>query len=269
MHFLGLQFDAVSHDRAADLVTSTFLEGRTGTVVIHANLNTAFGVTRDGELRAALACTRAQVLFEGIGLKVAHALTRGRWLPDTNGTDLVPAVLRRLADRPLRVALVGGAAGVAAAAGQAMQREFAHVQLVGAWNGFEDRADEAALLQALREAQPDIVLLGLGTPIQEQLAVRWSEQAGARLTWAVGGLFDYWAGTRDRAPSVWRQLRVEWMWRLLRYPQVYARRYVQQAFWLGGQVLRDWLVASRGEMRPRPPAAGPRPLDHKAPVAER
>jgi exopolysaccharide biosynthesis WecB/TagA/CpsF family protein len=240
MRFLGIHVEAVSPEEAESVIVSHVEGAAPGTVVIHANLNTAHSSIRDAGLRQALEFPGNLVLFEGIGLKVAHWLTSGEWRPDANGTDLVPAVLRKLAHRSIRVVLVGGHDGVAAAAAEEMHRRFPHVQVVGAWNGYGDRRDEAQLLGAIAKVKPDIVLLGLGTPLQEPLAVAWSAQTGAKVTWAVGGLLDYLAGVRCRAPWMLRLLRLEWLWRLALYPSTYGRRYVLQGMWLLGQVCRIW-----------------------------
>jgi len=253
MRFLGIRVEAVSPEQAEGIIVSRVEGAASGGVVIHANLNTAHSSIRDTRLRQALECPGNLVLFEGIGLKVARWLTSGEWRPDANGTDLVPAVLQRLAHRSVRVVLVGGRDGVAAAAAATMAQRYPHVRVVGAWNGYGDRQDEARLLAAIADARPDIVLLGLGTPVQEPLAVAWAAQTGARLTWAVGGLLDYMAGVRCRAPWLMRLLRLEWLWRLALYPAAYGRRYVLQGSWLFGQVLRIWMnrwtsVTGRGRV---------------------
>lgn len=240
MRFLGINVETVSPSRAEKIIVD-HLEGEAvGAVVIHANLNTAHSSLRDERLRAALEAPGSLVLFEGIGLKVARWLTSGEWWPDANGTDLVPSVLESLAHRPVKVALVGGHDGVAAAAGEQMKKRFRNLQVVGAWNGYEDRNNEAALLRAITDSKPDIVLLGLGTPIQEPLAVALANPTGAKVIWAVGGLLDYMAGVRRRAPFVVRMVRLEWLWRLALYPRSYARRYIVQAVWLLWQVLMIW-----------------------------
>jgi len=262
MRFLGIDVAAVSPGRAEKIIAEQIEGTAPCAVMIHANLNTAYSATRDARLREALEHPGSVVLFEGIGLKLARWLTSGEWQPDANGTDLVPAVLRRLAHRPLRLVLVGGREGVATQAGAELERRFPFVKVVGAWNGYGARIDEEHLLEAIRTASPDIVLLGLGTPIQERLAVSWAARSGAKVIWAVGGLLDYTAGVRLRAPRLMRGLRLEWLWRLALYPRAYGRRYALQGAWLCLQVLRIWTgrlcVSTRAlEPPPRDPFSKP------------
>jgi beta-1,4-glucosyltransferase len=242
---LGLEAQALDTEVAATQIEHLLRSGTSDAVLLHANLNTAHTADLDPDLRRSLQSTRSIVLFEGIGLKAAAWLGGGRWLPDTNGTDLVPATLARLSDMPLRVALVGGEDGVARGAGLALQRRFPQVTIVGTWNGFADRVDEDALVAELRAARPDVLLLGLGTPVQEVLAVDWSARSGARLTWAVGGLLDYFAGARQRAPGGLRALRLEWLWRVFLYPSTYGRRYAVQGLWLARRLAKAAVLRSR------------------------
>jgi UDP-N-acetyl-D-mannosaminuronic acid transferase (WecB/TagA/CpsF family) len=173
LRFLGVSFQADNVQLAYARIEDLLRAECGSTLVIHANLNTVHRVRSDPDPMAALAHPAALVLFDGIGLKVARWLVTGRWCPDTNGTDLVPAVLSRWRAAPLRVALIGGVRGVALTAAEHLRASHRQILVVGAWNGFEDCESESTLLRALSEARPDVALLGLGTPRQEKLGARW------------------------------------------------------------------------------------------------
>lgn len=243
--FLGLTFVTAGRRSAQEQLAALVLSPSARALVLHANLNSVYRACQHAPLSDVLRHPDALVLFEGIGLKTGLWLTTGAWRPDTNGTDLVPAVLHRLAPAPVRVALVGGAAGVAAAAAAHLAAAFPHAVVVGCWDGYDDCIDETLLLAELRTAAPDLVLLGLGTPLQEQCGARWLLPSGARVVWAVGGLLDLWAGRKRRAPAAWRFLRIEWLWRMALYPRSYGHRYAVQGLWLLGQVIGGWGRALR------------------------
>ncbi|MEK7671394.1 MAG: WecB/TagA/CpsF family glycosyltransferase, partial [Bacteroidota bacterium] len=42
----------------------------------------------------------------------------------------------------------------------------------------------------------------------------------------VGGLFDFFSGRIPRAPVAWRELGIEWLWRLRMEPRRLAKRYL-------------------------------------------
>jgi exopolysaccharide biosynthesis WecB/TagA/CpsF family protein len=238
--FLGIQFEVAAAPAVlARLRHQVDQPLPQAGVVVHANLNTVHACAHAPALRGVLQRPGTVVLFEGIGLKIARWLDAGQWWPDLNGTDLVPAFLQHCADRPLRLALVGGRPGVAQAAADAVAARFPHVVVAHVSDGYGGLADEPALLAALRQAQPDVLLVGLGTPLQEPKAAAWAAAGAAPLVWAVGGLFDLWAGARRRAPAPVLACRLEWLWRLLINPAAYWRRTFVQGPWLVWQLLHS------------------------------
>ena len=94
-------------------------------------------------------------------------------------------------------------------------------------NGFfADAADAEETCRQIRAAHADCVLVGMGNPLQELWIDPFGAKTGARLLFGVGALFDFEAGSVRRAPSWVRQLRCEWIYRLLQEPRRLARRYV-------------------------------------------
>lgn len=241
VHFLGVDFEIGARDaisrRLLDVVNTP---GQGSTVVMHGNLNTVYNSAKVGELRGALRDPRALVLFEGIGLKLARFLTARVCWPDISGTELVPHFLADCSGRHVRLALVGGHAGIAAAAGQALARQFPHATIVKTLNGFSDLSDEHSAHGSIAQARPDILLLGLGTPIQEVKALAFAQSTNTPIIWCVGGLFDLLAGVKQRAPRWVLACRIEWLWRLVRHPGTYWQRTFVQGPWLLRQILGMW-----------------------------
>lgn len=241
VHFLGIDFEVGARDaisrRLLDIVSHP---GDKPTVVMHGNLNTVYTSAKVGALRSALKHPSALVLFEGIGLKLARFLTARVCWPDISGTELVPLFLAGCTDRTVKLALVGGHAGVAAAAGQALSRQFPHAVIVKTLNGFSDLSDEQSALGSIAQARPDILLLGLGTPIQEVKALAFAQVTHTPIIWCVGGLFDLLAGVKQRAPRWILMCRIEWLWRLARHPGAYWQRTFVQGPWLLRQILGTW-----------------------------
>ncbi len=236
---LGQRFDVGSPSMLLDVLDRACrgADGRSR-AVMHANLHSLYTRAHDAAMRQALDDPAALVLFEGIALKLARAVARGAWWPDVNGTDLVPRFLdEQSAARRLRIALVGATAPVVGSAAEAVKRRHPGVDVVFVHHGFDDLSVGAPVQTATAAARPDLVLLALGTPLQEVTALAWQGARTAPLAWCVGGLFDYWAGARRRAPRPIRQLRLEWLWRLVLHPDVMWRRTLIEGPWLVAQLL--------------------------------
>lgn len=151
-----------------------------------------------------------------------------------NAGDFVVELLRRCAAEGVSIGLVGGRPGEAARFAERARALVPGVRVVLALDGYFDEAEESgsgATRAAIDAADPDLVLLGMGSPRQERWAVRWSDAAAreggrARAWWCVGALFEYYAGTRARAPVWARRAGIEWLFRLALEPRRLWRRYL-------------------------------------------
>jgi N-acetylglucosaminyldiphosphoundecaprenol N-acetyl-beta-D-mannosaminyltransferase len=148
------------------------------------------------------------------------------------GADLVPALARTAAARSLRVALVGGAEGVGAEAGRRLQADNPGLDIVLTASpamGFQDgdAADEQ-LMDQLRAARPDLVIVCFGAPRQELWIDAHAWQLPGAVFLGAGASLDFVAGRQRRAPALVQRLGVEWMHRLFTDFGRLWRRYLVQ-----------------------------------------
>ena len=136
----------------------------------------------------------------------------------------------RLADaRRWRVFYLGGAPGVAETAAGRLGERYPNVQ-IGCWDGFFDHAptstENRQVLTKIAAFDPQVLLVGMGMPLQELWALenRAAIKRGAILT--VGAAFDYEAGAQTPAPRWTGALGVEWLARLIGQPGRLAGRYL-------------------------------------------
>ena len=160
-----------------------------------------------------------------------------RWLkapiPERiNAGDFTGELVRGLAVKGLKLALVGGHPPGIHPTSEADRiadrfRAWAPgLNIVYTHHGFLDEALGDQILEALEAADPDLVLLGMGAPRQERWAEVWAERGRPRVWWCVGALFEYYAGTRRRAPQWMRRAGLEWLFRLAMEPRRLFKRYV-------------------------------------------
>ena len=194
------------------------------TVVAFINANNANLMMRDQEYRSVL---ERQIVFpDGHGVDIASMVFHGRKFPaNLNGTDFVPALLTYIA-KPMRVALIGTRAKTLQRATENFRRHAPWHEFIPISDGFFDRAKSDEIMERVREADVDILLVAMGSPAQEKWIDRHVGPGHARLVLSVGALFDFVAGDVRRAPSGLRRLRLEWLYRLLQEPKRLWRRYV-------------------------------------------
>lgn len=162
-----------------------------------------------------------RVFGDGTGVRWAARLRGLRLAANLNGTDLVPAVLDRATG--VRCYLLGSSPerieGVLAGA----TARFPQVDFVGAHHGYLDEAGSRKVLEEIRAARAELVLVGMGNPIQEHWIDRHRHEAPGALFVAVGGLFEYWHGNLKRAPVLARRFGMEWVHLMLRQPRKVPR----------------------------------------------
>jgi N-acetylglucosaminyldiphosphoundecaprenol N-acetyl-beta-D-mannosaminyltransferase len=143
------------------------------------------------------------------------------------GTDFVPAMFRETADRGYSYFLLGADERTIPVAAEYARAMFPGWTQVGYRHGYlSDQSQDAAALAAINAARPDVLLVGMGNPIQEQWIARRLTQLRVSACLGIGGLFDYWAGNVSRAPRWLRRLGHEWIWRLFQEPRLKAGRYL-------------------------------------------
>lgn len=101
-----------------------------------------------------------------------------------------------------------------------LQRRLPRLKISGTANGTIDETSLSELAKCLQTARPDIILAGLGFPLQEQVMHHLAANLKHGVMIGEGGSFDYEAfgGRIKRAPVWLRQLGLEWAWRLIREP---------------------------------------------------
>jgi N-acetylglucosaminyldiphosphoundecaprenol N-acetyl-beta-D-mannosaminyltransferase len=216
--------DNVSLEEALSSILASPPEGRASLVhFVHPHaLNTAF---TDGALREQLA--RADlVLPDGIGLRLAARVLGVSLRHNLNGTDLLPVLCARAAQEGIPLVLVGAAEGIAEACRERLLAATPGLRIPIAHHGYLDHDTSRALAGRIGALGRVIVLVGMGTPLQE----RWAHAHLADLpectALTVGGLFDFFSGRMPRAPLALRELGLEWAFRLAQEPRRLGKRYL-------------------------------------------
>jgi N-acetylglucosaminyldiphosphoundecaprenol N-acetyl-beta-D-mannosaminyltransferase len=187
-------------------------------------LNQSFG---DAALRSAL--QRSDIVYcdgygvrlatKAIGLPVPHRMTGADWIWGV-------AALCEATGRSLY--LLGSDAGAAQEAAATLQRWYPRLELCGAHHGYFQigTPHSERVVEHIAEQQPDVLLVGMGTPLQELWVDHYFDRLDARVVWTVGALFDYVSGRVQRAPHWMADHGLEWIFRLAIEPRRMWRRYL-------------------------------------------
>lgn len=91
---------------------------------------------------------------------------------------------------------------------------------------FSDEENKA-IIDAINAADPDLLWIGMTAPKQEKWTYsHWDELNIHCHVGTIGAVFDFFAGTVERAPVWWQRHGLEWLYRLLKEPKRMWRRYI-------------------------------------------
>ena len=87
--------------------------------------------------------------------------------------------------------------------------------------------DNMAIIDAINAANPDLLWIGMTAPKQEKWTYsHWNELNIHCHVGTISAVFDFFAGTVERAPIWWQEHGLEWHYRLIKEPKLMWRRYI-------------------------------------------
>ena len=194
------------------------------TVLSFVNAHNANVMLRDPTYRAAL--SRQLVFPDGIGVNIASRVLTGSQFPaNLNGTDLIPALLTYVG-QPLRIGMLGARREVLEQAMSNYRRNTPWHRFFAVSDGYFDKDNCEPVLDRIRSLDLDVLIIGMGTPLQEVWVDRHIKPEHASLVITGGAVFDFASGAVSRAPITWRQSGLEWLHRLRLEPRRLWKRYV-------------------------------------------
>jgi beta-1,4-glucosyltransferase len=197
------------------------ISDRQKALVLFANANF---IVKCQPIRSEIEQASPIIVNDGIGMRLAAlSLYRHGFLANLNGTDFVPWYLDRRSV-PTRVFLLGCEESEVRAAAAVLGR-LRSVEVVGIQNGFTYREKGQGLIAEINASRADIVLVGMGNPLQEQWALENTGALDAPILMGVGALFIWISGLRKRAPALVQKMNLEWAYRLLIEPRRLFARY--------------------------------------------
>lgn len=249
---LGMPFDVVTFDQTLERLMA-LSRGARPAYVVTANVDHVVRFVREPSVRP-LYRQADLVVADGTPVIWASRFLSTPLPHRVAGSDLTPALCQRAAEEGRSMFFLGGAPGAANAAAEVLRRRHPKLNIVGTFcpdYGFEkDERKLAETVRVVREAKPDILLVGLGSPKQENWIAANKDACGAKLSIGVGVTFSFIAGHVKRAPRWMQRLGLEWLHRLMQEPGRLWRRYLIEDTAFLGMVLKCYLFGTPSARKP-------------------
>lgn len=215
---LGYEIDTFTFEGALDYALELETSDKVSQVVtINPEM---FDCAKTDEEFADILNNAEMVIPDGVGVKIGLKIL-GHNVEKIAGVDFAHRMIELSAQNNLPVALIGAKPEVVALAKENLEKEFEGLNIVYSQDGYFK--DDERVYDELKQAAPRLVLVALGSPKQEKFISRAKEVLPFGLMVGVGGSFDVWSGTVERAPEIYQKLGLEWLYRTVKQPERFKR----------------------------------------------
>jgi N-acetylglucosaminyldiphosphoundecaprenol N-acetyl-beta-D-mannosaminyltransferase len=162
----------------------------------------------------------------------------------TGYLDLLPLLVRRASRAGWRIFYLGSRPGIAEKAINVLRAQHPELQIHGRHGYFDSTPDShqnSEVLTEIRRFDPQILLVGMGMPLQEIWIRENLDRIQANAVFCCGALMDYIAGASLAPPRWLGPIGLEWLYRMITEPRRLWRRYLAEP-WFVMKVLAKVLV---------------------------
>ena len=215
---LGYEIDTFTFDGALDYALELEKSDKVSQVVtINPEM---FDCAKVDEEFANILNNAEMVIPDGVGVKIGLKIL-GHDAQRIAGVDFARKMIELSAVNNLSVALIGAKPEVIALAKERLEQEINGLNIVYTQDGYFK--DDERVYEELKNSGARLVLVALGSPKQEKFISKAKQMLPYGLMVGVGGSFDVWSGTVERAPEIYQKLGLEWLYRTVKQPERFKR----------------------------------------------
>ena len=198
------------------------------TYIVAINVDVVIKIEKDPYLKK-IVDSADMVLVDGKTLVWISKLYGRPLKAKISGSDLVPILCQKAAEKKHKIFIIGGKEGIAEQAKRRLEYQFPDIQIVGTYAppfGFEENADELSKInKMISETHPDLLIACFGCPKQEKWIYENIGKYDAKVSICAGATVDFLAGNVKRAPRWMSDHGLEWLFRTIQDPKRLFKRY--------------------------------------------
>lgn len=157
------------------------------------------------------------IIPDGIGIIKAGRCLNYDFKERIAGIDLTENLLKLANEHHKKIYLFGAQKEVNKKLQKIIKEKYKNIEIAGAYDGYEENKEK--VFKEMIKKEPDIVLVALGMPLQEELIYKYFDKFKKGIFIGVGGTFDVLSGSKKRAPKILIKLNLEWFYRIIKEPK--------------------------------------------------
>lgn len=159
-------------------------------------------------------------IMDGVGVRIALKF-QGINQNQIRGVDFSRKLIELASENNYRIAFLGAKEEVISKAKENFLKQYPSLDFVYVRNGYFD--DENQIIEEICSKNPQILLVGLGSPKQEEIILKLKQKLNGCVMVGVGGSFDVFSGIVKESPMIFQKLGLEWLYRTMMQPERFKR----------------------------------------------
>ena len=176
---------------------------------------------------------------DGTGIIIAAKILNLPIHEKVAGTDFFLGLSREANERGgVKYFFLGSSEKVLGLIEEKMKRDFPAIEVCGTYSPpFKtefSREDNSAMISAVNNSRPDVLWVGMTAPKQEKWIYENQSKLQVPFIAAIGAVFDFYAGTKNRSSDFWIKIGLEWLPRFFKEPgRLWERNLKSTPIFLG------------------------------------
>ena len=159
-------------------------------------------------------------IVDGIGVKIALKFQKINQ-NQIRGVDFSRSLVELASKNSYRIAFLGAKEEVIQKTKENFLQQYPNLNIVYLRNGYFKNDEE--IMNEIISSNPQILLVGLGSPKQEEIISKLKTKLNGCTMVGVGGSFDVFSGIVKESPEIYRKLGLEWLYRTVKQPERFKR----------------------------------------------
>lgn len=217
IEYLGFKVLNINYTQARD----SFSEGSVLTISPN-----SYGVsTKNEDLKLALK-REGLLVLDGVYFGLGYFLRNFKTIKKNQGPDIFYQELEIQKNRNGKVFFLGASDATLALISERMTRDYPQIEFETLSPPFRaelNDCDNNDIENRIKSFDPDVVFVGMTCPKQEIWVDTNINRYEGIIFMAIGGVFDWFAGTRKELHPLWWKLRLGWVGRIIQRPEIIKR----------------------------------------------
>lgn len=206
----------------------SFIQQKKRSYIVAINVDVVIKIEQDAYLKR-ITDQADMVLVDGKPLIWISKLYKRPVKAKISGSDLVPKLCEKAAEKEYTIFIIGGKDGIAEQAKRKLEKQLSGIKIVGTYAppyGFEkDKNELDKINQMISDVHPDLLIGCFGCPKQEKWIYENYKKYDATVSVCAGATVDFLAGNIRRAPGWMSDHGLEWFYRFTQEPKRMFKRY--------------------------------------------